>query len=181
MTCDDTLHEKPDPRYFAWLKDMPAREGIRQSEILHVGQSQFHDITVAQALGWRTCWIERYAGQQLHSTCWMVDKPVQPDWHFETLRDLADAVESEATQASQCMALPLFAEGLAMSAAQRAVSPHQARFRCFAMRPSGYARLSKGWRKTIRLLNFSIPISSCSRRSMSSWKRATLGATTFRR
>lgn len=116
VTCDDTHHEKPDPRYFMWLKTMLAREGIRQSEILHVGQSQFHDIAVAQALGWHTCWIERYAGQQLHSACWVVDRPVRPDWHFESLRDLADAAEAEATQASRSMALPLFADMFAVNA-----------------------------------------------------------------
>lgn len=114
VTCDDTHHEKPDPRYFAWLKVMLAREGIRQSEILHVGQSQFHDISVAQALGWRTCWIERYAGQQLHGTCWVVDKPVQPDWHFETLGDLADAVDAEATEERHCAPLLQFADMFAM-------------------------------------------------------------------
>ena len=108
VTCDDTRHEKPDPRYFVWLKDMLAREGIRQAEILHVGQSQFHDIAVAQALGWRTCWIDRYAGQQLHSPCWVVAKPVRPDWHFATLRELADAVEAEAAQEERYTTLPLF-------------------------------------------------------------------------
>ena len=109
VTCDDARHEKPDPRYFMYLKDMLAREGIRQSEILHVGQSQFHDIAVAQALGWRTCWIERYAGQQLHGTCWVVNKPVRPDWRFTTLRELADAVDAEAAGQHEC-AMPLFPE-----------------------------------------------------------------------
>jgi putative hydrolase of the HAD superfamily len=113
VTCDDAHHEKPDPRYFMVLKDMLAREGIRPSEILHVGQSQFHDIAVAQALGWHTCWIERYGGQQLHGTCWLVDKPVRPDWHFTTLRELADAVDAQATRERQSMALPLFAQAFA--------------------------------------------------------------------
>ena len=36
------------------------------------------------------------------------------------------------------------------------------------MRLSGYVRLPDDWRKTIRLVNFSMPISSCSRRSISS-------------
>jgi hypothetical protein len=50
-----------------------------------------------------------------------------------------------------------------------------------AMRPSGCVRFPDDWRKTIRLVNFSIPISSCSRRSIRSWKWATLGATIFNR
>ena len=37
-----------------------------------------------------------------------------------------------------------------------------------AMRPSGYVRVPDDWRKTIRLVNFSMPISSFSRHSISS-------------
>ena len=37
-----------------------------------------------------------------------------------------------------------------------------------AARPSGYVRLPDDWRNTIRLVNLSIPMSSCSRRSISS-------------
>ena len=44
----------------------------------------------------------------------------------------------------------------------------QARWSCAAMRSSGYVRLPDDWRKTIRLVNFSIPMSSCSSRSISS-------------
>jgi len=111
VTCDDTGFEKPDPRYFVWLKDMLSRQGIRQAETLHVGRSQFHDIRIAQALGWRTCWMERGASRA-------VDKPVKPDWHFTTLRELADAVEAEAAEVAeqrQCAAWPLFAGPFAMS------------------------------------------------------------------
>ena len=44
----------------------------------------------------------------------------------------------------------------------------QARCSCAAMSLSGYMRLPDDWRRTIRLVNFSIPMSSCSRRSISS-------------
>ncbi len=103
VTCDDTGFEKPDPRYFVWLRNRLAREGIRQAETLHVGRSQFHDIRIAKALGWRTCWMERGASRA-------VDKPAQPDWHFTTLRELADAVDAEVMQQQHCMDLPPLAE-----------------------------------------------------------------------
>jgi len=61
LTCDEPRREKPDPRYFVWFKEMLARQDIRQAETLHVGQSQLHDIRIAQALGWHTCCIERRA------------------------------------------------------------------------------------------------------------------------
>jgi putative hydrolase of the HAD superfamily len=102
VSCDDTHFEKPDPRYFVWLKDMLAREGIRQAEILHVGQSQYHDIRIARALGWRTCWIERCPGRPQLAAA---------DWHFKSLRELADAVEDDL--AGQGIEAPSFAEAFA--------------------------------------------------------------------
>jgi putative hydrolase of the HAD superfamily len=93
VSCDDTGYEKPDPRYFVALRNTLARQGIGQAETLHVGHSAFHDIRIAQALGWRTCWIERGAGR-------FADKPLRPDWRFPTLRELAHAVDAEAEKES---------------------------------------------------------------------------------
>lgn len=44
VSCDDTHHEKPDPRYFLSLRNLLAEHGVRQVDTLHVGRSQFHDI-----------------------------------------------------------------------------------------------------------------------------------------
>src|SRR4030095_3701893 len=57
VTCDDTRREKPDPRYFVWIKDMLRRRDTQPPASPPVRQRQFHDIRIAQALGWRTCWI----------------------------------------------------------------------------------------------------------------------------
>jgi putative hydrolase of the HAD superfamily len=107
VTCDDTGFEKPDPRYFVWLRNRLAREGIRQAEILHVGRSQFHDIRIAKALGWHTCWMDRGPSRA-------VDKPAQPDWHFTTLRELADAVDAETWEHLESRDLPLFPDALGL-------------------------------------------------------------------
>jgi len=114
VTCDDARREKPDPRYFVWLKDMLAQQGVRQTEILHVGHSQFHDIRIAQALGWRTCWIERRGGQPGGGATRAGERPVTPDWRFNTLRQLADAVDAEAAQARQPAALLRFGGNFSM-------------------------------------------------------------------
>lgn len=116
VTCDDARREKPDPRYFVFLKDMLASQGIRQAETLHVGQSQFHDIRIAQALGWRTCWIERGAGQPARAASRPMERSVTPNWRFGMLRQLADAVDAEAQQ-KQRAAAPLFAGQLAVGPA----------------------------------------------------------------
>jgi len=99
VTSDDTGCEKPDPKYFAWFRDMLARQGISQAENLHVAQSQYHDIGIAKSLGWKTCWIERRAGRKGFGGTLAVKDITMPDWHFTTLAQLADAVEAEAAGA----------------------------------------------------------------------------------
>lgn len=96
VTSDDTGCEKPDPKYFEWFRAMLTREGISQAENLHVAQSQYHDIGIAKSLGWKTCWIERRAGQKGFGGTQAVASITEPDWHFTTLAQLADAVEAEA-------------------------------------------------------------------------------------
>jgi putative hydrolase of the HAD superfamily len=98
VTCDDTAREKPDPRYFVRMGEILAAQGLTPARTLHVGHSQFHDIRVAHALGWRTCWIERHCASHSGICCVAEDKPVRPDWKFTTLRQLAAAVEVEEAQ-----------------------------------------------------------------------------------
>jgi putative hydrolase of the HAD superfamily len=113
LTREDTRYEKPDPRYFVALRDLLARHGITRADTLHVGHCQFRDIRVAQALDWRTCWIDRHARRWSCGVCWPVDKPVRADWRFATLRELADAVDDELAESRLRMALPLFADACA--------------------------------------------------------------------
>src|SRR5207253_4419263 len=94
VTSDDTGCEKPDPKYFAWFRDMLAQQGVSQAENLHVAQSQYHDIGIAKSRGWKTCWIERRAGQKGFGGTHAVAQMTEPDWHFTTLAQLADAVEA---------------------------------------------------------------------------------------
>lgn len=97
VSSDDTEREKPDPRYFAHMKEMLSAHGITQSGTLHIGPSPFDDIRIPHALGWRTCWIERPRApdRDFRGT---TERPTRPDWHFRALRQLADAVDAEAAQ-----------------------------------------------------------------------------------
>jgi putative hydrolase of the HAD superfamily len=113
VTCDDTGREKPDPRYFVRMKELLVARGIGQSETLHVGHSQFQDIRIAHALGWRTCWIERRRILD-EPDFGSREKPTRPDWHFSTLRQLADAADAEAAQ-RQRTAAALVDDGLAVA------------------------------------------------------------------
>ncbi|KFC75926.1 2-haloalkanoic acid dehalogenase [Bosea sp. LC85] len=94
VTADEAVHPKPDPLFFAFNRGRQAAFGYKQDEILHVAQSQYHDIGVAKSLGYTTCWIERRQGQKGFGGSPTVEI-TKPDYHFATLKALADAVEAE--------------------------------------------------------------------------------------
>ena len=94
LSCDDALCEKPDPRYFAYARGRyEGAWGFKQEDNLHVAQSQYHDIGVAKRLGIKTCWIERRHGLK-DSGGTIESERTEPDYHFRTLAELADAVEA---------------------------------------------------------------------------------------
>jgi putative hydrolase of the HAD superfamily len=90
VTVDDALCEKPDPNFFGYARGRISRSGYVRDEILHVAQSQYHDIGVAKALGYKTCWIERRKGREGFGGTIAVEKLTTPDFHFGTLGELAD-------------------------------------------------------------------------------------------
>lgn len=90
VTVDDAHCEKPDPVFFGFTRGRISRSGFSQNEILHVAQSQYHDIGVAKALGYTTCWIERRKGLGGFGGTIAVEKLTVPDFHFSTLAELAN-------------------------------------------------------------------------------------------
>ena len=93
VTADEAHHPKPDPLFFAFNRGRQSALGYKQEEILHVAQSQYHDIGVAKSLGYTTCWIERRQGQKGFGGSPVVEV-TKPDYHFPTLKALADAIEA---------------------------------------------------------------------------------------
>ena len=93
VTCDETGVAKPNPQFFAYNRGRQAAHGYKFSEILHVAQSQYHDIGIAKELGYTTCWIERRQGQAGFGGTPEPAQVTTPDFHFPTLKALADAVE----------------------------------------------------------------------------------------
>lgn len=96
VSCDDALCEKPNPQFFAFARGRLSTRGFTQADNLHVAQSQYHDIGVAQRLGLATCWIERRHGQRGFGGTLAVQQITKPDHHFHTLAQLADAVDARA-------------------------------------------------------------------------------------
>jgi putative hydrolase of the HAD superfamily len=94
VTVDEARCEKPDPVFFGFTRGRLSRDDYVLEDIMHVAQSQYHDIGVAKQLGYTVCWIERRKGLKgsggtLEADC------TKPDYHFATLAELAGAVESE--------------------------------------------------------------------------------------
>lgn len=90
VSVDDALCEKPDPNFFGFARGRISRSGFTREAILHVAQSQYHDIGIARALGYTTCWIERRKGLGGFGGTIAVEKLTTPDFHFATLAELAD-------------------------------------------------------------------------------------------
>lgn len=93
FTIDDSLYEKPNPMYFAFVRGRLSAEGHGLHDIAHVAQSQYHDIGVAMRLGYTTCWIERRHAQV--GTGGTLKAPrTEPHYHFKSLAEFADAIDA---------------------------------------------------------------------------------------
>ncbi|WP_346893458.1 HAD-IA family hydrolase [uncultured Roseibium sp.] len=96
VTAEDVESCKPDPQFFGFARGLQSPLGFRKADYLHVAQSQFHDIGVAKALGYKTCWIQRRKGREGFGASPEPTEVTAPDYHFASLAELADAVEAAA-------------------------------------------------------------------------------------
>lgn len=96
FTVDDTGVEKPDPAFFEQVFGFVRNDGGTRDDILHVAQSQYHDIGVSRRLGLANCWVERRHAQPGYGGTIEPAEFTTPDYHFHSLGELADAVEAEA-------------------------------------------------------------------------------------
>ncbi|KAL2214526.1 haloalkanoic acid dehalogenase [Sarocladium strictum] len=91
ITAQDIGSYKPDLRNFEYmLKDVKEKFGIEKDEIIQTAQSQFHDHHPAKKMGLKSSWIVR-PGAIMGNRAEEIY-----DWRFDTLGDMADAVEAEA-------------------------------------------------------------------------------------
>jgi len=94
FTVDDTGVEKPDAAFFEQVFAFVEGEGHSKDDILHVAQSQYHDIGISRQLGMTNCWIERRHDREGYGGTIEPSDFTRPDHHFTTLAALADAVEA---------------------------------------------------------------------------------------
>jgi putative hydrolase of the HAD superfamily len=94
FTADDTGTEKPDPAFFHKVFDFVSKDGGSKDDILHVAQSQYHDIGVSRELGVTNCWIERRHAQKGYGGTIEPAEFTKPDYHFTSMAGLAQAVRN---------------------------------------------------------------------------------------
>lgn len=66
--------------------------GVKKEEVLQTAQSQFHDHHPARDMGIKSSWIYRPGAimGNREDPCW--------NWKFDTLAEMADAVEKEIAE-----------------------------------------------------------------------------------
>ena len=94
VTAEMVGWNKPDPQVFAFTRGRLSKEGFAFNDIIHVAQSQYHDIAISKKLGYPTVWIERRKGKQGAGATPQVQNMATPDYHFSSLAELADAVDA---------------------------------------------------------------------------------------
>ncbi|KAK6860557.1 Haloacid dehalogenase [Apiospora arundinis] len=90
VTAQDVGTYKPDPANFEhMLRRVEAEFGVKPEQVIQTAQSQFHDHHPAKKVGLKSSWIVRPGaimgnrGEELY------------DWKFDTLGEMADALERE--------------------------------------------------------------------------------------
>ncbi|KAF4785485.1 haloacid dehalogenase [Colletotrichum scovillei] len=90
VTAQDVGSYKPDQRNFTYmLREVKERFGVEKERVLQTAQSQFHDHHPAEEAGIKSSWIVR-PGAVMGNR----DREVF-DWKFDTLGEMADALEKE--------------------------------------------------------------------------------------
>ncbi|KHN98378.1 HAD-like domain protein [Metarhizium album ARSEF 1941] len=93
ITAQDVGSYKPHRRNFEYMiREVKDKFGVGKDQILQTAQSQFHDHHPAKSVGIKSSWIVR-PGALMGNRADAVY-----DWKFDTLGDMADALDEEAAR-----------------------------------------------------------------------------------
>lgn len=91
VTAEDAGSYKPNLANFRLLLERLKDMGIAPDQVLHVAESLYHDHEPGQALGLKTCWIDRRRGRGGGASSPKAIT-VKPELTFFSLAELADAI-----------------------------------------------------------------------------------------
>ncbi|OJD16921.1 haloacid dehalogenase, type II [Emergomyces pasteurianus Ep9510] len=103
-TAQDIGSYKPDPRNFEYLlSHLKSDFGVEKDDVLHVAQSLFHDHEPAKIFGLQSAWIARRdggdgMGGKIDEYLGGENPKVAFGWRFNTLGELAEAIERAAEE-----------------------------------------------------------------------------------
>lgn len=95
VTEEDMGFAKPDPRAFEWFIAHLGKQGVKRERILHVAQSQYHDIGAAKAAGLASCWIYRRHSKTGYGGTQVPPAYTAPDFLALSIGDLATRYVAE--------------------------------------------------------------------------------------
>lgn len=97
-SAQDIGSYKPSPKNFTYLIEHLKKDfGLDKSDTLMTAQSLYHDHACANAFGIASAWIDRrHALEGYGATMAPADRP-HIDFHFKSLRELAEAHRAELT------------------------------------------------------------------------------------
>ncbi len=95
ITEEDIGFAKPDPRAFEHFVTHLDRQGVNRKRILHVAQSQYHDIGAARRAGLATAWIFRRYSQPGYGGTQPPPEFTTPDFLATSLEDLVRQYRAE--------------------------------------------------------------------------------------
>ena len=95
ITCDEVGVNKPSPRVFEYVLERLAPAGVGKKDILHVAQSQYHDIVPASALGFATVWIERRSGKAGFGATPVPERTAESTYYATSMADFASQVRED--------------------------------------------------------------------------------------
>jgi putative hydrolase of the HAD superfamily len=95
ITCDEVGVNKPSPRVFEYVLEKLAPAGLGKKDILHVAQSQYHDIIPASDLGFATAWIERRSGKAGFGATPVPERTAEPTFYATSMADFVSQVRED--------------------------------------------------------------------------------------
>ncbi|HVO04157.1 MAG TPA: haloacid dehalogenase type II [Candidatus Cybelea sp.] len=93
-TAEDVGSYKPDRRNFEYVLKRTKELGFAPRDVLHTGQSLFHDHKPAKAMGLATNWIDRRMGKSGGGATMPVEG-VKTDFHFPSMAAFVEAHRKE--------------------------------------------------------------------------------------
>jgi len=101
VTAEDVGAYKPDLRVFRRALEVAEQQwGAGPGEVLHVGQSLYHDHAPAKKMGLATVWVRRASAAGELGATRDPGEGVDPDLIVSTIGELADLEEREASAAA---------------------------------------------------------------------------------